>query len=166
MHYPAYGRGKLSLMGLALGVFMLPGLVVAQQAPSVATPALTSGMFRLTVTERAITLEAYEASVQEIFAEIGRQTGIEMLLYPGPDKTVTTHFEQVPFREAFKRLAPNIVIVEAHEPRIPPHQIAKVYVLQEGQPRHAPTVRGTRTPQPQTPPAPFQFTFDPLQPGP
>lgn len=153
-------------MGLALRVCMLPGLVIAQPAPSVVTPALTAGTFRLTVTERAMTLEAYEASGHEIFAEIGRQTGIEMLLYPGPDTTVTTHFEQVPFRDAFRRLAPNGVIVEAHGPRLPPHQIAKVYVLQEGQPGHAHTVGETRTPQPQTPPAPFQFTFDPLKPGP
>jgi hypothetical protein len=113
-----------------------------------------------------MTLEAYEASVHEICAEIGRQTGIEILLYPGPDTTITTHFEQVPFREAFRRLASNVVIVEAHGPRIPPHQIAKVYILHEGQPGHAHTVGGTRTSQPQTPPAPFQFTFDPSKPRP
>jgi hypothetical protein len=92
--------------------------------------------------------------------------GIEILLYLDPNKTVTTHFEQVPFREAFRRLASNVVIVEAHGPRLSPHQIAKVYILQEGPPEHPQTVGGTRAPQPQTPPAPFQFTFDPSKPSP
>jgi hypothetical protein len=83
----------------------------------------------------------------------------------------------VPLREAFKRLAPNVVILDASGPQAQPHRIAKVYVLQAGQAGLAPPVAGetvsplpptalaTAAPQAVPRPEPFKFTFDPSQPG-
>jgi hypothetical protein len=122
-------------------------------------------------------LEAQEASVAAILADIGQHTGIAVVVYPGADARITTHLSHVPLDEALKRLAPNIVILPAQGMNAPPHRIAKVYVLAVGQ-AIPPQVDGGPT-QPQTPaptdaqgqdrqpsaarPAPFQFTFDPSQ---
>jgi hypothetical protein len=92
-------------------------------------------MFRLMVTEREVSLEAQEASVAAILADIGQHTGIPVVVYPGADARITTHLSHVPLGEALKRLAPNIVILPAQGANAPPHRIAKVYVLAVGQNR-------------------------------
>ena len=133
---------------------MLAGLAAAQPIPSQAASPLAPGTFRLTVTEREVSLEAQEASVAAIVADIGQRTGIPVVVYPGADERITTHLSRVSLDEALKRLAPNIAILPAQGANAPAHRIAKVFVLAAGQARPPATAR----------PAPFQFTFDPLQP--
>jgi hypothetical protein len=155
---------------------MLMGLAAAQPVFSQEAPALIPGTFRLRVTEREISLEAQEASVAAIVADIGQHTGIPVVVYPGADERITIHLRRVPVDEALKRLAPNIVILPVQGTNAPPHRIAKIYVLAAGQVRPPQVDDGSA--QPQAPvttgaagkandgasrPAPFQFTFDPPQ---
>jgi len=147
---------------LVLGSLILAGTVVACPPPSRANTALAPGDFRLTVTDSAVSVEANEANIAAIFAAISQQAGIAIVVHHGVDQTITTHFVQVPFREAFKRLAPNIVILDAHGAQAPPYRVAKVYVLPEGQ---SSVLQDTQVPQVVTRPKPFTFTFDPSQPA-
>jgi hypothetical protein len=128
------------------------------------------------VTDRELSLEAQEASVATIVAEIGRRTGIPMVIYPGVDERITTHLTRVALAEALTRLAKNVVILPAQGADAPPHRIAKVYVLAPGQARplgvedgpaqlQAPGTTGAagQAHDKVSRPAPFQFTFDPSQ---
>jgi hypothetical protein len=147
---------------------MMAALAIAPPTLSPMETALAPGTFRLTVTEGALSLEAHEASVAAIFAEIAQYTGIKIVLHIPADQTITTHFTQVPLREAFKRLASNVVILDAQGPQAPSHRVAKVYVLPAGQSGSSqpvpPMSQDTNVPQAVTRPAPFKFTFDPSQP--
>ena len=161
--------------GLVLGCLMLTGVVAAQPAPSSVGSTLAPGTFRLKVTDNALSLEANAASLAAICTAISQHTGIEIVLQRGADQTLTTQLSQVPLREAFKRLAPNIVMMDAQGPSVPSHRIAKVYILPTGQaggpqPGAArvaspvtPTSQDKRVPQADTRPTPFSFTFDPSQ---
>jgi hypothetical protein len=162
---------KVRVVGFILGGMLLTGLAAAQPMSPQAAPPLAPGTFRLTVTEHKVSLEAQEASMAAILADIGQRTGIPVVVYPGADARVTTHLSRVPLDEALKRLAPNIVILPAQGVNTPPHRIAKVYVLATGQAR-PPEVEGGTLSHTETAneaaarPAPFQFTFDPSQPMP
>lgn len=163
--------------GFVLGCLMLTGVATAQSTPSPVAPALAPGTFRLTVTDSVLSLEANAASLAAICTAIDQQTGIEIVLYHSAVQTLTTHLAHVPWRGAFKRLAPNVVMVDAQEPLVPSHRIAKVYILQAGQAGASqpvaeeatspvpPMSQGTPMPQAVMRPKPFTFTFDPLQPG-
>jgi hypothetical protein len=154
---------------------MLTGVAAAQPTTTPAGSGLAPGTFRLKVTESALSLEANAASLAGICTAISQHTGIEIVLHRGADRTLTMHLSQVPLREAFKRLAPNVVMVDAQGPSGPSHRIAKVYILQTGQagvPQPGaekaaspvtPTSQDQRVPQAGTRPAPFTFTFDPSQ---
>jgi hypothetical protein len=156
-------------VGLTLGAMMLTGLVTAQSVPPQVVPPLAPGTFHVTATEHELSLEANDAPVATIFAEIGRQTGIPMVVHNGVHETITIALDRVPLYEALTRLAKNIVIRTAQGPSAPPRRIAQVYVLAPGQAR-PPEVDSHPT-QPEAPgttdtatrPAPFQFTFDPSQ---
>jgi hypothetical protein len=156
-------------VGLILGAMMLPGLTAAQPVPTPAVPALAPGTFHVTATAHALSLDANEAPVAAIFAEIGHQTGIPMVVHPGVHETITIALDHVPLSEALTRLAKNVVIRTAQGAGAPPHRIAQVYVLAPGQAR-PPEVDGRPT-RPEAPgttdaaarPAPFQWTFDPSQ---
>jgi hypothetical protein len=147
---------------------MLIDLAAAQPTPPHAASPLAPGTFRLTVTEREVSLEAQEASVAAIFTDIGQRTGIPMVIYPGVDERITIRLTHVALDEALKRLTPNVAIVTAQGMDAPPHRIAKVYVFATGQAR-PPQRAGAPSPQAETAndaaarPAPFQFTFDPSQ---
>lgn len=138
-----------------LGGIIAPDLAVAQPIPPQTTGPLASGTFRLTVTEREVSLDAREASAAAILTEIGQRTGIPIVLYPGVDERVTIHLSKVPLDKALRQLRPNVAIVAAQGSNAPPHRIAKVYVLPKGQ---------TGPSQLDDPiPGRFQFTFDPSQ---
>jgi hypothetical protein len=154
---------------------MLTGVAAAQFTPAPVDSALAPGTFRLTVTDSGLSLDANAASLTAICTAIGHQTGIEIVLNQGAEQTLTMRLAHVPLREAFKRLAPNVVMVDAQGPSVPLHRIAKVYILQAGQEGVsqpvaeeaaspvASTSQDTRGPQAGPRPAPFTFTFDPLQ---
>jgi type II secretory pathway component GspD/PulD (secretin) len=120
------------------------------------------------VTEREVSLDAQEASVAAIFADIGQRTGIPVVIYPGVDERITIHFTRVALAEALKQLTPNVALVTAQGPDAPPHRITKVYVFATGQARSpqravAPSPQAETVSDAAARPAPFQFTFDPSQ---
>jgi type II secretory pathway component GspD/PulD (secretin) len=159
---------KVRFMWLILGGMMLTGLAAAQPMPPQAASPLAPGTFRLTVTEREVSLEAQEASVAAIFAAIGQRTGIPMVIYPGVDERITIHLTRVVLDEALKQLTPNVAILTAQGVDAPTHRIAKVYIFAKGQAR-PPQLEGSTSPPAETAneaaarSAPFQFTFDPSQ---
>jgi hypothetical protein len=144
------------VMGLVLSGIVLTGLAMAESTPPLANSFLTTGTYRLTVTERELSLDAREASLAAILADIEQRTGIPIVVYSGMNERITIHLSPMPLDKALKQLAPNVAIATAQGPNAPPHRIAKVYVLPKGQNKLA---------QAEERPAggPFQFTFDPSQ---
>lgn len=144
------------VMGLVLGGMLLTSLAAAQSMPPQANSFLATGTYRLTVTDRELSLDAAEASLAAILTEIGQRTGIPIVVYSGMNERITIHLSQMPLDKAIKQLAPNVAIATARGPNAPPHRIAKVYVLPKGQ---------NQLTQLDERPAggPFQFTFDPSQ---
>jgi len=144
------------VMGLVLGGILLTGLAMAQSTPPPANSFLATGTYRLTVTDRELSLDAAEASLAAILADIEQHTGIPIVVYSGMTERVTIHLSQMPLDKAIKQLVPNVAIATAQGPNAPPHRIAKVYVLPKGQ--------NQLTQLEERPAAgPFQFTFDPSQ---
>jgi type II secretory pathway component GspD/PulD (secretin) len=144
----------MPVMGLLLGGILLTGLAIAEPTPPPANSFQATGTYRLTVTERELSLDANEASLAVILAEISQRTGIPISVYSGMNERITIHLSQMPMDKALKQLAPNLAIATAKGPNAPPHRIAKVYVLPKGQ---------TQLTQLDERPTsePFQFTFDP-----
>jgi len=149
-------RMTVHVMGLILGGILLTGLAAAQSTPPQGTSFLATGTYRLTVTERELSLDANEASLAAIFSEIGQRTGIPIVVYSGMNERITIHVSQMPLDQALKQLAPSVAIATTKGPNAPPHRIAKVYVLPKGK---------TKLTQLDERPTsePFQFTFDPSQ---
>lgn len=142
---------------LILGSMLLTGLAAGGSPPPQATGPLAPGTFRLTVTEREVSLDAYEAPLANILAEIGQRTGIPIVtLSPGVDERISIHLSLMPLDKVFKHLSPNVAISTAGGPNAPPHRIAKVYVLPKSQAKLT-QVEERSTDEP------FQFTFDPSQ---
>lgn len=144
------------VMGLILGGVLLTGLAAAESTPPPANSFLATGTYRLTVTDRELSLDANEAPLAAIFSDIGQRTGIPIIVYSGMNERMTIHLSQMPMDKALKQLAPNVAIATTKGPNAPAHRIAKVYVLPKGQ---------TQLTQLDERPAggPFQFTFDPSQ---
>jgi type II secretory pathway component GspD/PulD (secretin) len=144
------------VMRPVLGGILLTGLAMAQSTPPPANSFLATGTYRLTVTDRELSLDAAEASLAAILAEIEQRTGIPIVVYSGMNERVTIHLSPMPLDKAIKQLAPNVAIATARGPNAPPHRIAKVYVLPKGQ---------NQLTQAEERPAggPFQFLFDPSQ---
>jgi type II secretory pathway component GspD/PulD (secretin) len=144
------------VMGLLLGGVLLTGLAAAQSTPPQANSFLAMGTYRLTVTERELSLDANEGPLAAILAEIGQRTGIPISVYSGMNERITIHLSPMPLDRALKQLSQNVAIATARGPHAPPHRIAKVYVLPKGQ------TQLTQLDERPTP-EPFQFTFDPSQ---
>ena len=157
MQLQSCSRMKVYVASFILGGLILADLAVAQSVPSQATAFLAPGTFRLTVTERDLSLDAYEASLATILTEIEQRTKIPIvMMFSAVDERITIHLSQIPLDKALKQLAPNVAIATAKGPNAPPHRIAKVYVLPKGQ--------SQLTQIDERPAAgPFQFTFDPSQ---
>ncbi|MFO0698124.1 MAG: hypothetical protein U0236_02760 [Nitrospira sp.] len=149
-------RMQASFVSLILGSLLLTGLAAAQSTPPQANSFLATGTYRLAVTDRDLSLDASDASLATILAEIEQRTGIPIFISSGVNERITIHLSQMPLDKALKQLAPYVAIATAKGPNAPPHRIAKVYVLPKGQ---------AKLTQLEERPAggPFQFTFDPSQ---
>ena len=84
------------VMGLVLGGILLTGLAMAQSTPPPANSFLATGTYRLTVTDRELSLDAAEASLAAILADIEQHTGIPIVVYSGMTERVTIHLSQMP----------------------------------------------------------------------
>ena len=147
----------LFVMGLVLGGIALTGLATAESTtPPPANSFLATGTYRLTVTDRELSLDAVEASLAAILAEIEQRTGIPIVVNSGMNERITIHLSQMPLEKALKQLGPNVAIATTKGPNAPAHRIAKVYVLPKGQNQLTQLDDRPGT-------EPFQFTFDPSQ---
>lgn len=144
------------VMGLLLGGIVMTGLATAESTLPPANSFLATGTYRLTVTDRDLSLDANEASLAAIFSDIGQRTGIPIVVYSGMNERITIHVSQMPLDKAIKQLAPNVAIATAKGSNAPAHRIAKVYVLPKGQTKLAQSEEHAKS-------GPFQFTFDPSQ---
>ncbi len=86
----------MPVMGLILGGILLTGLATAESTPPQANSFLATGTYRLTVTERELSLDANEASLAAIFSDIGQRTGIPISVYSGMNERITIHLSQMP----------------------------------------------------------------------
>ena len=149
-------RMNVHVMGLIMGGVLLSGLAVAESTPPPANSFLATGTYRLTVTDRELSLDAAEASLSAILAEIEQRTGIPIVVYSGMNERITIHLSPMPLDKAIKQLVPNVAIATAQGPNAPPHRIAKIYVLPKGQNQLTQSEEISSA-------GPFQFTFDPSQ---
>ncbi len=149
-------RMTVPVMRLTLGGILLTGLAAAQSTPPQANSFLATGTYRLTVTDRELSLDANEAPLAAIFSDIGQRTGIPIVVYSGMNERITIHLSPMPLDKAIKQLAPNVAMATAKGPNAPAHRIAKVYVLPKGQTKLAQSEEHAKS-------GPFQFTFDPSQ---
>jgi hypothetical protein len=169
---------NVRFMGPLLVAMLLTSLTTAQSVPSQVASPLAAGTFRLTVTEREASLDAHEASLAAILAEIGQRTRIPIVtIHPRGDERITIHLSLMPLDKALKQLTPDVAIVAAQGPNAPPHRIAKVYLLPKGQPgstqleysRISPEIpvatdaRESATSSEAEESIRFKFTFDPSQ---
>ena len=153
---PLTSKMTVHVMGLILGGILLTGLATAESTPPQANSFLATGTYRLTVTDRELSLDANEAPLTAILAEIGQRTGIPIVVYSGMNERITIHVSQMPLAQALKQLSQNVAIATATGPNAPAHRIAKVYVLPKGQTKLAQSEEHPKS-------GPFQFTFDPSQ---
>jgi ribosomal protein L25 (general stress protein Ctc) len=135
MQHQSYSRMNARFVGLLLGAMLLTSLAAGQSMPPQANSFLATGTYRLTVTERDLSLDAREASLAAILAEISQRTGIPIVVYSGMNERITIHLSPMPLDKALKQLAPNVAIATMKGPNAPPHRIAKVYVLPKVQDR-------------------------------
>ncbi len=150
-------RMTVHVVGLILGGILLTGLAAAQSTSPQSSSFLASGTYRLTVTERDLSLDASEASLVAILAEIEQRTKIPIIMMSSAvDERITIHLSQMPLDKALKQLVPSVAIATAQGPNAPAHRIAKVYVLPKGQSKLAQLDERPAA-------GPFQFTFDPSQ---
>jgi hypothetical protein len=151
----------LRFVGLMLGGILLTGLAAAQSMPPQPTSPLAPGTFRLTVTERELSLDAYEAPLTAILAEIEQRTKIPIVaMRPAMDERVTIHLSLMPMEKAFRQLSPNVAIATAKGPNAPPHRIAKIYVLPKGKTKPTEVEVSSSVALSN---GSFQFTVDPTQ---
>lgn len=100
---------------------MVTGIASAQSTPPQATSFLATGTYRLTVTERELSLDAREASLTAILTEIEQRTKIPIvMMYSGVDERITIHLSPMPLDKALKQLSPNVAIATARGPNAPP----------------------------------------------
>ena len=96
------------IMLVLLPVCLLPVTLWAEDASKdVPSPPA----FVLTVHERLLSLQARDASLKAILAQIGRELAIEVVVHIPADETITVTFDQLPIGEALKKLSPNYVYV-------------------------------------------------------
>lgn len=155
-HISWASKMPIHVMGLTLGGILLTGLAAAQSTSPQANSYLATGTYRLAVTDRHLSLDASDASLVTILAEIEQRTGIPIFISSGINERITIHLSRMPLEKALKQLAPNVAIATAKGPNAPPHRIAKVYVFPKGQTKLAQSEEHAKS-------GPFQFTFDPSQ---
>lgn len=101
MQIQPFSKMKACAQSFILWAMLLTGLAAAQSTPSQGTSFLATGTYRLTVTDRELSLDASEASLAAILAEIGQGTGIPIVIVaPGVDERITIHLSQMPLDKA------------------------------------------------------------------
>jgi hypothetical protein len=153
-------RWMLTLTMLPL-CLILSLRVGAEVAPNPATPQVLSSSFVLTVHERALSLQAEDASLRAIMEELGRQTRIDVQVHLSVDTRVTLAFAQLPLAEAIEHLRRYASIV--YQTRQAHGDIIRIIVF----PRGLGDSTALGMPASNTSDAagaeskPFQFDFDP-----
>jgi len=136
-------------------------------------------VFQVTVRNGTLSLEAKDAPLAKVFAEIGKQAGIAVEGNIGPTETVTMNLDKVPLEEGIKRLSNNVTIFYGAKPNEKGYRITKIVVLSADQRKvtrsedtKAPTEKPTqkaavekasKASAPTQPPEPFKFEFDPTK---
>jgi len=87
------------------------------------------GSFHLSISEGLISLQAREADLKEVLAEISKITGVEIVFDRHLAKRISVSFFNKPLDEALKRIAQNRGIVFAQEPGKEDWRIMRVVVL-------------------------------------
>jgi hypothetical protein len=165
----------MRLFGMAVPV-LLACLVAMSQAAEQSMPANSQppGTFQLKVSQGYLSLEATEASLVQIFQEIGKQAKITFDSNMGPEEKITIRLERVPLEDGTRQLAKNVTIFYTENPKDKTRQISRVVVVSEGkesvpvQTKTSPQPENVKEPAPQTAtkkpapqPEPFKFEFDP-----
>jgi hypothetical protein len=152
--------------GMRWRVMMLVGLVVALIPTALwgedaATDGPAPPAFVLTVQAQRLSLQAREASLHAILAQIGWELGVDVVVHLPEDEIITVTFEQLPLGEALKKLSPNYayVVDTARGDR----RLRKIMVFPKGETptSQSPSPPATAPPTAAQRPPPFQFEFDP-----
>lgn len=110
--------------------------------------------------DNRITVRAKEASLKEVLEEIGRKLGIEVQAQLSPQETVTVEFNDLPLKDALKKLSRRYVYhtFSNHEGS----KITKIWILPEGR-AATPTDSTKAVSGKPSQPDPFMFELDPTE---
>ena len=122
----------ISRIFLSLICFTATTIAVAQDKKPGAK-IVGPGSFVLTVTDRRVSLEANDASLAEIFNELGQKAGIQVDLQTGSGRK---NLDQIGtsslLEDAINRLSDNVAVFYAKDPKEQNYRIAKIAVLLKG----------------------------------
>jgi hypothetical protein len=149
---------------------LMAGATLTQAAQS----TQVVGTFQLKISQGYLSLEATEASLVQIFQEIGKQGKITFDSNIGPEEKITIRLERVPLEDGIRQLAKNVTIFYTENPKDKTRRISRIVVVSEGkesvpvQTKTSPQPENVKEPAPQTAtkkpaaqPEPFKFEFDP-----
>lgn len=132
------------------------------------------GTFQVKVSKDYISLEANQAPLVQIFAEIGRQAKITFDTNVAPEEKITIRLDRVPIEEGIRQLAKNVSFFYAENPTDKTQRIERVVVLSTGsgvsgqgkvssqaEKRNQPAPQQAETSKPPPQSEPFKFEFDP-----
>lgn len=93
---------------------MLLALVAtcALAADDESPPRLADGTFRMATSTGKVSIEAREASARTILAAMCAEAGVEVSFPPAWERTVSVHFQDVPFEDAVGRIAGNWALLQ------------------------------------------------------
>jgi hypothetical protein len=153
-------------------IFAMP--CAAEQPGTAKTQS--SGTFQVTVNKDYLSLQANDASLAQVFEEIGKQAKISFDSNIGPEEKITINLERVPLEQGIRQLARNVTVFYAQDLNNKARRIERVVVLSEGSgssgqaigasepdkaKQPAPQAAKASKPLPQS--EPFKFEFDPAK---
>jgi hypothetical protein len=142
-------------------IFAMP--CAAEQPGTAKTQS--SGTFQVTVNKDYLSLQANDASLAQVFEEIGKQGKIAFDTNIGPEEKITIRLDRVPLEEGIKQLAKNVTVFYAEDSNKTP-RITRVVIISEekgtiGRAKASPErVKGE---DPLSKSEPFKFEFDPAK---
>jgi hypothetical protein len=152
--------GKYMFASMLLVLIMTSAQAAQQPAPK--DPA---GSFQVEFNDGYLSVSADQAPLINIFDEIRKQARITVHGSITPEEKITIQFKHVLLEDALKRLAKNISIIYAKNPKDKSRRITGIVVLPEGPRVAAKRTESTESseaggaPQPE----PFKFEFDPTK---
>jgi len=164
-------QSKGALLGLLLlTLFLLPAALFGEEAQKEAGEKVKPQTdFVLTIQDNLLSLDAQQASLQEILDEIGRRMHLEVEAQIPAQEKITLAFERLSLEEALQRFGDytNYVYVKGAEKE--PGQISKIMIFPKREttvPSSPPALdaevkKGASKVAPR--PEPFKFEFDPSQ---